>query len=89
MQFLSGTPTKNYFISIFVMVAALFCVFSITVYHYHSRFERLNAWTLYDYETARQSRRLLFDLVDMETGMRGYLLTGQPKFLKPYDAART
>jgi len=88
MQFLSGTPTKNYFISIFVMVAALFCVFSITVYHYHSRFERLNAWTLYDYETARQSRRLLFDLVDMETGMRGYLLTGQPKFLKPYDAAR-
>ncbi len=88
MQFLSGTPTKNYFISIFVMVAALFCVFSVTIYHYHSEFDRLNSWTLYNYETARQSRRILFDLVDMETGMRGYLLTGEAKFLKPYHASR-
>lgn len=30
---------------------------------------------------------LLLDLEDMETGQRGYLLTGDPSYLKPYDEA--
>ncbi len=30
---------------------------------------------------------VLFDLQDMETGQRGYLLTGDPAYLEPYHAA--
>ncbi|CAM3367397.1 hypothetical protein DESA109040_09770 [Deinococcus saxicola] len=27
-------------------------------------------------------------VVDMETGLRGYIIAGQPAFLEPYEAAR-
>jgi len=35
------------------------------------------------------SRSLLASLVDQETGERGYLITGQDKFLQPYTAGQT
>ncbi len=34
------------------------------------------------------TERLLSDLKDAETGQRGYLLTGNPNYLEPYDAAQ-
>jgi signal transduction histidine kinase len=33
-------------------------------------------------------RRLLADMIDTETGMRGFLLTGNSAFLRPYDLAQ-
>jgi signal transduction histidine kinase/DNA-binding NarL/FixJ family response regulator len=38
-------------------------------------------------EVKEQARALLTLLVDSETGMRGYLLTSDPEFLKPHDSA--
>ncbi len=35
----------------------------------------------------RALRRTLILLVDAETGQRGFLLTGRPEFLEPYDSA--
>ncbi len=57
-------------------------------------------WAAYDLHTSMQwvdhtdqvmaqSRRLLRLTVDMETGERGYLLTGEEAFLKPYRDAST
>src|SRR5947209_10933163 len=31
---------------------------------------------------------VLKDLTDMETGQRGYLLTGKPEYLQPYDEGK-
>ena len=78
-------PTRRYFITVFVIVLSLFVAFSLVIYKNFSDAQRLNQWTIYTYETARLSRKLLFDLVDMETGVRGYLITGNKKFLVPYD----
>jgi PAS domain S-box-containing protein len=39
-------------------------------------------------ETQRDVERVLSTLTDAETGQRGYLLTSDPAYLKPYDAAR-
>jgi signal transduction histidine kinase len=36
----------------------------------------------------RQADEALLSLVDMETGVRGFLLTGQEEFLDPYDESR-
>jgi signal transduction histidine kinase len=36
----------------------------------------------------RQADEALLSLLDMETGVRGFLLTGQESFLDPYDEAR-
>jgi CheY-like chemotaxis protein len=42
------------------------------------------AWVLHTYQVMEQARRVLTDVVDAETGQRGYLLTHQTDFLAPY-----
>ena len=37
-------------------------------------------------ETERANQRILQDLTDIETGVRGYQLTGDPTFLEPFRA---
>src|SRR4051794_23963001 len=39
------------------------------------------------FETRSEIRRLLTQMLNAETGIRGYLLTDRPNFLEPYDAA--
>lgn len=38
-------------------------------------------------DTRNQVNRLLQNVLDAETGSRGYLLTGDPRYLEPYNAA--
>ncbi|MEC4724816.1 CHASE3 domain-containing protein [Shewanella sp. D64] len=44
----------------------------------------LNAWVLHIYRVIVMAQNLLASAVDMETGMRGFLLSGQENFLDPY-----
>jgi two-component sensor histidine kinase/CHASE3 domain sensor protein len=39
------------------------------------------------YEVRRQARELIIALVDAETGQRGYLITQDPQYLRPYEMA--
>ncbi|MDC9825420.1 CHASE3 domain-containing protein [Devosia sp. ZB163] len=39
------------------------------------------------YEIRREARELMLSIVDAETGQRGYLLTGDPVYLDPYNRA--
>ena len=45
-------------------------------------------WVDHTHEVLAAAARLLADAVDMETGMRGYLLAGEESFLDPYKPAR-
>ena len=87
MQLFDRTPSKNYFITLFVVCSVLFSAFSIIIYRHYENLQRINSWSFYNYEVARQSRLLLFNLLNMETGVRGYLLTGKAIFLEPYNKA--
>ena len=50
---------------------------------------RENAADIQDAQSIRtRTSRLLALLLDAETGQRGFLLTGDPKYLEPYEAAR-
>lgn len=51
-----------------------------------SGYEQDNA-IITNYEMLRQGRLLMMHAVNMETGVRGYLLSGNKKFLEPYDYA--
>jgi signal transduction histidine kinase len=42
-----------------------------------------------EFETRSRLNRLLQHILDAETGSRGFLLTGDPRYLEPYDAAVT
>jgi PAS domain S-box-containing protein len=88
MEFSIRAHTRHYFISIFIIASVLFIAYSAVIYRHYSDAQHLNELTLYNYEVVRQSRRILMDLVDMETGFRGYVLSGEEKFLDPYKNAQ-
>lgn len=88
MQLVIRKHTKHYFISIFLVISLLFIIFSAVIYQNYLEAERVNKRTLYNYEIVSQSRKILMDLVNMETGVRGYLLTGKEQFLEPYQSSR-
>ena len=45
------------------------------------------SWVAHTHEVIASLETVRGDLVDMETGQRGYLLTGNSEFLQPYDSA--
>src|SRR5208282_563918 len=45
-------------------------------------------WVDHAEQVISNSRQLMRYMVDMETGVRGYHLTGDKSFLEPYDAAK-
>ncbi|MEO6811437.1 MAG: CHASE3 domain-containing protein [Isosphaeraceae bacterium] len=51
------------------------------------RIDRNEALVVHSHEVLDTLRRTLTDLVDAETGQRGYLITGEAAYLKPYEAA--
>jgi CheY-like chemotaxis protein len=42
------------------------------------------AWVLHTYQVMEQARKVMSDVLDAETGQRGYLLTHEPSYLDPY-----
>ena len=44
-------------------------------------------WETHTHIVIQELERLLSGIKDAETGQRGYLLTGEEKYLEPYDAA--
>ncbi len=51
------------------------------------RFQRAAAWVSHTQSVQISIRTVLSNLQDIETGQRGYLLTGDLSYLAPYDAA--
>ncbi len=68
-------------------VAALFVVMALNAYlaiHRLSQIRKSAALTMGSSIIQADISAVLQDLTDMETGQRGYLLTGDPAYLKPY-----
>jgi len=45
-------------------------------------------WVVHTYNVIGEANRLLASAIDMETGMRGYLLAGKIEFLEPFDGGK-
>lgn len=50
-----------------------------------SRITRTQGWVNHTYNVLAQSEAIVANAVDVETGMRGFLLAGKDEFLEPYD----
>lgn len=77
--------TSTLLVSLFIVVIFLFAGETVWIERQMSRLNELY------YEVGERGYQLLYDqvriekdIVDMETGTRGYLLTGQKSFLEPY-----
>jgi len=79
---------KNNLIIGFVIVCVLLLAFSAVLYRHYTYARHSNDIAFREYDILRSVRITLVDLLNMETGMRGYLLVGERKFLQPYYEAR-
>src|SRR3954447_11644880 len=73
------------FIVPLLLAAVLAGVFGLETYYLAHSMQQVE----HSYQVQTRSRTLLKLLLDMETGLRGYLLTGEEHFLQPYRASAT
>jgi methyl-accepting chemotaxis protein len=64
----------------FVMALGAIC------YHYVEKITQTSAWVDHTHKVIEQANQIVASAVDMETGMRGYLLAGKEEFLAPYKS---
>ena len=53
-----------------------------------SALDEADTWTRHTYEVLGEMNRLAGAMIDQETGVRGYLISGDPAFLAPYTEGR-
>ncbi|HUI96362.1 MAG TPA: CHASE3 domain-containing protein [Xanthobacteraceae bacterium] len=74
-------------IAIFAASCALLLGAGAAVLFLAYRTSEADRWVAHTIEVRQLARELMNTAVDAETGVRGYLLTDDPAFLEPYDAA--
>ncbi len=83
-----GINVKHLYLAFFSLISIALCAFSITIYSQYTRERTFDTYAAEQYEAMRRTRAALMDAVDMESGVRGYALTGNAVFLEPYDRGR-
>ncbi len=88
MKWLRALNVKQLYLGFFSLIAVALCAFSVLIYDEYRKSQNLSDNISYEYENIRLTQVVLNDLIDMETGVRGYVLTGDMKLLQPYLTAR-
>ena len=70
----------------FLAPMLLLAVVSVLRYQSLSRVAAFNRLTTHSHEVLTEAEALLRAAVDAETGVRGFVITGEQPFLEPYDA---
>ncbi len=60
---------------------------SALFYSISTSFAASEQWAIHTHQVLEKIDTLVSDLTDAETGQRGYLLTGQDRYLEPYNTA--
>lgn len=75
-------------IDLSVIGAGLLLLAGLTMLFFkHLQEEKDNEWVVHTYQVIGQLKAIEALLVDTETGVRGYVATGDPLFLQPYKQA--
>lgn len=68
-------------------VLVMVSVAALLTLHFSDRLAANRAEVRHTYEVVDTARSLLSDIQDAETGQRGFIITGRPDYLSPYQAA--
>src|SRR5665213_496194 len=71
----------------FVAALALLGVVAALNWHHAARTQETAAWVAHTHKVRDQLNKAVSSMQDVETGERGFVLTGTPAFLEPYHAA--
>ncbi|HUD53317.1 CHASE3 domain-containing protein [Parvibaculum sp.] len=81
------TPTNRILLLALVpLLISLGVIGGFSVYYTQAWREKQD-FVIHTYRAIRTAEALLTDMLDAETGQRGYLLTGRPAYLAPYQGA--
>ena len=70
-----------------LLLALLLFLVGLSLYNFRL-VGQADAYKTRSYQTLLESESLLQSLINMETGVRGFLITGEEPFLDPYDRGR-
>jgi PAS domain S-box-containing protein len=87
LEIILGISRKYYYIFLFFIFTFIFIFSSMLFFDRYSAVNKEADQSIQQYGILRQHRIILNDLLDMETGSRGYLLTADVRFLEPYQQA--
>ena len=82
-----GLNVKHLYLAFFSVISIALCSFSLIIYDQYTKSQNLNDHIRYEYENIRQTKVILMDMVNMETSVRGYVLSGDAAFLELYEVA--
>ncbi len=77
---------RKLLVSFFTPIALMVLV-SFSVHQNTQSMVEDNHWVVHTHKAIARAQELLNLAIDMETGQRGYLITGDPVFLEPYHLA--
>ncbi len=69
----------------YAVILALMIAVSLMVYSSIISIINSSKWVNHTYEVIRTAEQVSAALVDIETGLRGFMVTGQNEYLEPYD----
>lgn len=73
----------------FGLIIAIICILVYVARHGFTEVDNSVKWNIHTYQTIDGANNLLISLTNIETGMRGFALSGQDDFLEPYNAGKT
>lgn len=72
----------------FGLIIAIICILVYVARHGFTEVDNSVKWNIHTYQTIDGANNLLISLTNIETGMRGFALSGQDDFLEPYNAGK-
>ena len=70
-----------------IPIAALIIIAAV-VYSSLNKMVESNGWVNHTHEVIESGEAIMASMIDMETGMRGFLVAGKDQFLEPYEAGQ-
>lgn len=84
MNILNGMKLSVKMAGGFGIVLALMAVVSLVVYNSIHSLVESSKWVNHTYEVIRNAETVGASMVDMETGQRGFMITGKDEYLEPF-----
>ena len=85
MNFFKNMKLGKKIFSGYILILTLMAVISIVVYFSISSIVDSSKWVNHTYEVIRTGEHVSGAMVDMETGQRGFMVTGKDEYLEPYN----
>ena len=63
-------------------------IITLLIYNNVNNLLKANFWVNHTHKVIAEGEGLVASMVDMETGMRGFLVAGREEFLEPYKAGK-